>query len=117
MAQATQTKVPTPTSVRQQKPDLPADTKKNPSKVESSPTYNLAKAVRQRASGVTETYVAYGTCDSLVKECAAQADYSIPQSREKGVKIPKTKDGEDLGVGTGWWYDGMRTSNAMHRHL
>lgn len=75
--------------------------------MESSPTYNLAKAVRQRASAVTETYVAYGACESLVKECAAKADYSIPQSREKGAVIPKTEDGEDLGVGKGWWYEGI----------
>lgn len=105
-------KAPSPSAVRQKTPDPPADTKKTPTKVESSPTYNLAKAVRQRASAVTETYVAYGACESLVKECAAQADYSIPQSGEKGVEIPKTKDGEDLGVGTGWWYEGILQCGA-----
>lgn len=54
---------------------------------------------------MTETYVAYGACERLVKECARQADYTIPQAREKDVEIPKTKDGEDLGVGTGWWFE------------
>lgn len=100
-------KAPSPNAVRQKTPDSPAHTKKTPQRVESSPTHKLAKAVRQRASAVTETYVAYGACESLVKECAAKADYSIPQSREKGVEIPKTKDGEDVGVGTGWWYEGI----------
>ncbi len=40
-----------------------------------------------------------------MKECARQADYTIPQAHEKDVEIPKTKDGEDLGVGTGWWFE------------
>lgn len=100
-------KAPSPNALRQKTPDSPAHTKKTPQRVESSPTDKLAKAVRQRASAVTETYVAYGACESLVKECAAKADYSIPQLGEKGVEIPKTKDGEDLGVGTGWWYEGI----------
>lgn len=56
-------------------------------------------------SSVTETYVAYGVCENLVKECARQADYRIPQAHEKNVEVPKTKDGEDLGVGTGWWFE------------
>lgn len=110
--QVAKAKAPSPTAVRQKTPDSPADTKKTPPKVESSATSKLAKAVRQRASAVTETYVAYGACESLVKECAAQADYSIPQSHEKGVEIPKTKDGEDLGVGTGWWYEGILQCGA-----
>ena len=55
-------------------------------------------------SSVTETYVAYGVCENLVKECARQAEYCIPQAHETNVEIPKSKDGEDLGVGTGWWF-------------
>lgn len=42
-----------------------------------------------------------------MKECAKQADYTIPQAEQRGTEIPKTKDGEDLGVGKGWWYEGM----------
>ena len=53
---------------------------------------------------MTETYVAYGSCEKLVKESARQAAYSIPQASDKGVAFPKTKDGEDLGTGEGWWY-------------
>ena len=73
----------------------------------TSPTQKLAQKVRQHATGVTETYVAYGISERLVKECAQQADYTMPQAYEKGVEIPKTKDGEDLGIGTGWWYESM----------
>jgi len=70
-----------------------------------NPVAGLAKGLRERASSFTETYVAYGVCENLVKECARQADYTIPQAHEKDVEIPKTKDGEDLGVGTGWWFE------------
>ncbi|KAA6411275.1 MAG: hypothetical protein FRX48_04555 [Lasallia pustulata] len=104
-AQVAPIKTPSPIPVHQKNPAPPANPKKTPQRVESSPTSKLAKAVRQRASAVTETYVAYGACESLVNECAAKADYSIPQTQEKGVEIPKTTDGEDLGVGTGWWYE------------
>ena len=71
----------------------------------AAPSLSIAKELHKRASSVTETYVAYGVCEALVKECARQADYTIPQAREKDVDVPKTKEGEDLGVGTGWWFD------------
>ena len=35
-----------------------------------------------------------------------QVDYSIPQRKEKNGVVPKGADGEDLGVGKGWWYEG-----------
>ena len=72
-----------------------------------SPVRSIAKELRKRATATTETYVAYGACENLVKECARQASYNIPQAQKKNVDIPKTKDGEDLGVGAGWWYDRM----------
>ncbi|KAI9723408.1 MAG: hypothetical protein M1812_001292 [Candelaria pacifica] len=65
----------------------------------------VASQFRKSAPGVTETYVAYGVADELFKECARQADYSIPRANEKGAETPKSKDGEDLGVGKGWWYE------------
>lgn len=74
---------------------------------------SLAAEVRKRAPAMTETYVAYGACDALVKECARQADYSIPQALEKRGVIPKTKDGEDLGVGSGPWYEGKLYSTFL----
>lgn len=73
----------------------------------------LAARVRKLASATTETYIAYGACDVLVKECARQADYTIPQALEKKCVIPKTKDGEDLGVGSGRWYEGNYTPSAL----
>ena len=71
----------------------------------AAPGHSIAKELRKRASSVTETYVAYGVCEILVKECARQAEYTIPQAHTKNAEIPKTKDGEDLGIGTGWWFE------------
>lgn len=53
-----------------------------------------------------ETYTAYAVTEELYKECAAQADYSIPQAQDSDAEVPKTEDGEDLGVGMGWWHTG-----------
>lgn len=81
--------------------DLPQEGQAPP----DTATQSIARELRKRASSVTETYVAYGVCENLVKECARQADYTISQAHEKDVPVPETKDGEDLGVGTGWWYE------------
>ena len=70
----------------------------------------IVKEVRKRLPNITETYKAYGACEVLVKECARQADYTIPQARQKNVEIPRNKDDEDLGVGTGWWFESERIS-------
>ncbi|PBP25489.1 hypothetical protein BUE80_DR003624 [Diplocarpon rosae] len=51
----------------------------------------------------TETYTAYGATEILYKECARQADYTIPQAANSDQEVLKTEDGEDLGVGSGWW--------------
>ncbi len=67
----------------------------------------MASEVRKRASGLTETYVAYGSTERLYKSCAAQADYTVPNAADRAVELPKTKDGVDRGVGSGWWYSGM----------
>lgn len=78
-----------------------------------SASQTLAGAVQKLAPATTETYRAYGVCEMLVKECARQADYTIPQALEKKGVIPKTKDGEDLGVGSGQWYKGNYTPSAF----
>ncbi|KAJ8068227.1 hypothetical protein OCU04_003795 [Sclerotinia nivalis] len=55
--------------------------------------------------GLTGTYTAYGATEELYKTCGAQADYSIPQASDPEAEMPKTEEGEDLGVGNGWWHD------------
>lgn len=44
----------------------------------------------------------------LYKECTAQADYSIPQAADPDAEMPKTEEGEDLGVSVeeSWWHTG-----------
>ena len=85
-----------------------------PGPLQSSETATrlIAKELHKRAPSVTETYVAYGSCEVLVKECARQAEYTIPQVRDKNVEVPQTKDKEDLGVGTGWWFESEHSSSS-----
>ena len=73
----------------------------------SGPVDRLARKLRDTAPVMTETYVAYSATDKLLKECARLADYSIPQSEDRDLVVPKTKEGEDMGVGQGWWYESM----------
>ena len=87
----------------------------------TSTTESIAASVRKNLPGVAETYVAYSSSEKLVRECGRQAQYSIPQSKEKNAEIPKTKYGAQLGVGDGWWYSSMFSqplamSNAV-RHM
>lgn len=67
---------------------------------------DLAKNFSRRPGNAAETYVAYGMTQKLFEACSSQADYKIPQASQKGVEVPKTEAGEDLGVGEGWWYKG-----------
>lgn len=62
---------------------------------------------------VFDTYTAYGMTELLYKECASQADYTIPQARDEEAEIPKDETGEDLGVGNSWWH----TGELMSLHL
>lgn len=55
--------------------------------------------------GITGTYTAFGATEELYKTCGAQANYSIPQALDPDAEMPKTEEGEDLGVGKGWWHD------------
>jgi hypothetical protein len=94
----------------------PADPVAKGDLLKDAPTaVQLARQLRKRATGTTETYVAYGSTESLYKLCAAQANYDIPQRREKDGIVPTSPTGEELGVGDGWWYTG--TISDFHDHL
>ncbi|KAL2842955.1 hypothetical protein BJY01DRAFT_216144 [Aspergillus pseudoustus] len=77
----------------------------------STPIFN-ADARRQRSASlftrapgsIGENYVAYGMTQKLFEACNKQGDYKIPQLQEKGGEVPKTEDGEHIGVGDSWWY-------------
>jgi len=75
-----------------------------------APVATLAQNLRERAPSFTETYVAYGTCGILLKECARVADYNIPEEQRRNMEIPDAGRGTDVGVGSGWWYDGTCTA-------
>jgi cytochrome b pre-mRNA-processing protein 3 len=66
----------------------------------------IAKGLRFIPGRFTETYTAYGATEILYEDCSSQANYSIPQASDSEAEVPKTDDGEDLGVGTGWWFEG-----------
>ena len=68
---------------------------------------HITAKLRKALPAATETYVAYGACEVLVKECARQADYEVPERKQKDTPISRTEDGQDLGVGKGWWYECM----------
>ena len=92
-----------PTTFQRQKAAAKGDGPK-PEESASSPVENIAQKVRNIAPSFTETYIAYGACEILAKECARVADYTIPQVKEKDGEIPKNGKGEDIGVGDSWWY-------------
>ncbi|KAL9053910.1 MAG: hypothetical protein Q9162_004483 [Coniocarpon cinnabarinum] len=54
-----------------------------------------------------EQYDAIGATQALFKECASQADYTIPQAFDRKLEIPKNTTGEDIGEGYGWWYESL----------
>ncbi|KAI9693559.1 MAG: Protein cbp3, mitochondrial [Bogoriella megaspora] len=70
---------------------------------ESIPSSSFKSRIESglKKTSIAQTYAAYGSAEMLYKICAAQADYSIPQALEKDGVVPKSKDGEDLGVELG----------------
>ncbi|EDN92943.1 hypothetical protein SS1G_08808 [Sclerotinia sclerotiorum 1980 UF-70] len=75
----------------------------------SRTSQTLAKEFQKvSGKGLTGTYTAYGATEELYKTCGAQADYSIPQASDSEAEMPKTEEGEDLGVGNGWWHDRLK---------
>lgn len=108
---------PTPkayTTQRVSEAHLPSTTPRHPDRhvskpIQSSPS-RFAEPRRSfklpGAGSVAETYVSYGMTEKLYEACSRQAEYQIPQVSQKGVEVPKTAAGEDLGVSESWWYKG-----------
>ncbi len=113
-ATATKTKTPAPTTTQSNSDPPSKNVPINPDPASTPSTTDvLAQEFRKRASNMTETYVAYGATEQLVRECARMGQYDIPQIGTKDAdNVPKTPEGEDLGVGEGWWYNG--TNLAWH---
>ncbi|PQE21689.1 hypothetical protein CJF32_00004341 [Rutstroemia sp. NJR-2017a WRK4] len=79
----------------------------------------IAKGLRFIPGRFTETYTAYGVTEILYEDCSSQANYSIPQASDSEAEVPKTDDGEDLGVGTGWWFEelGLKPTFSTWSHV
>jgi len=83
------------------------------------PNIQTAQEIKKFAGRTAETYTAYGATEIMYKECARQAEYSIPQAKDKDAEMPKTEDGEDLGVGEGWWHTelGLKPTFSTWSHV
>ena len=100
----------TPTSIPPITPNKEADSLD----ARKLPINLKAAAELRRVTGrTTETYTTFGVTENLFKECAKQADYNIPQASDPNAEMPKTEDGEDLGVGSGWWHTGYQTCFSL----
>ena len=87
-------------------PVVPQRAERGPSSSKIPVNIKAAAEIRRVAGRATETYTAYGVTENLFQECAKQANYIIPQAADNDAEMPKTEDGEDLGLGDGWWHTG-----------
>ena len=60
---------------------------------------------QKQMQAATEPYVAYGATEDLFRACARAGEYTMPTVAE-GEEPLRSAQGEDLGVGSGWWYEG-----------
>ncbi|THX35367.1 hypothetical protein D6D12_00369 [Aureobasidium pullulans] len=59
---------------------------------------------QKQMKAATEPYVAYGATEDLFRACARAGEYTMPTVAE-GEEPLRSAKGEDLGVGSGWWYE------------
>ncbi|KAG9550030.1 hypothetical protein KCU71_g15063, partial [Aureobasidium melanogenum] len=59
---------------------------------------------QKQMKAATEPYVAYGATEDLFRACARAGDYTMPTVTD-GEEPLRSAKGEDLGVGSGWWYE------------
>ena len=64
----------------------------------------VQQILKESTGSLTETYRAFAATERLFHQCAARADYNVPEA-EKNELIPETPNGEHLGVGEGWWHE------------
>lgn len=69
---------------------------------------------QKQMQAATEPYVAYGATEDLFRACARAGEYSMPTVTE-GEEPLRTSKGEDLGIGQGWWYEGMLALDMVTR--
>ncbi|KAI9796637.1 MAG: Protein cbp3, mitochondrial [Piccolia ochrophora] len=113
-----------PVESKPSRPKTASTTSANPVYTDDrpSPTAGLAQSLRARATSRTGTYAAYAVTEILYKQCATQAEYTMP---ERGT-AEKTASGAEIGIGQGWWYDSLHLTptfntwaqiTALHMYL
>ena len=60
-----------------------------------------------------EPYRVIHATDAIYKACSKEASYRIDPVAIKADTIPKTEDGEHIGVGGGIWHDGMASGAPL----
>lgn len=75
-----------------------------------SPSYTTKRGI----SDTDSTYMSYGIADRLFTNCSKQADYSISKKLRKADQVPKAESGEEIGEGSGWWYEGEGNLSALY---
>lgn len=74
-----------------------------------SPSYTTKRGISDSDS----TYISYGIADRLFTNCSKQADYSISKKLRKADQVPKAESGEEIGEGSGWWYEGESNLSVL----
>lgn len=69
---------------------------------------------QKQMKAATEPYVAYGATEDLFRACARAGEYTMPTVAE-GEEPLRSAKGEDLGVGSGWWYEGTTFFHTSSR--
>lgn len=64
---------------------------------------NIAVGLPKFAPQLGSQYLLTNQLDKLYKVCAAPAAYSIPEEQRLKDEVPKTEDGEELGIPEGQW--------------
>lgn len=64
--------------------------------------------------GITGQYLLTHQLDSLYKVCSAPAGYTISEDLRKAEEVPKTVDGEELGVAQGPWLESASIPSSTH---
>lgn len=70
----------------------------------------IAGAVLPR--NATQPYAIFGATETIYKACSAPAAYTISQEVRKKDEVPMTEDGEEIGVGSGVWFDGISSQTS-----
>lgn len=67
----------------------------------------LKDAIGGAMRKTTQPYQIFGATESIYKACAGPAAYTISKEDRRNGTIPTLESGEEIGVGSGMWHEGM----------